>query len=90
MGPGGVVWGKKTEYKKSRETVPLKVLHPPCFELKPQRIYQILNCYLKFIIQIHVRVYECIHNITTDRLTLYCPFKARNKRDSYYLQKAAF
>ena len=23
MGPGGVVWGK-TEYKKSRETVPLK------------------------------------------------------------------
>ena len=23
MGPGGVVWGKKTEYKKSRETVPL-------------------------------------------------------------------
>jgi len=23
MGPGGVVWGEKTEYKKSRETVPL-------------------------------------------------------------------
>ena len=23
MGPGGAVWGKKTEYKKSRETVPL-------------------------------------------------------------------
>ena len=24
MGPGGVVWEKKNEYKKSRETVPLK------------------------------------------------------------------
>ena len=24
MGPGGVVWVKKTEYKISRETVPLK------------------------------------------------------------------
>ena len=24
MGPRGVVWGEKTEYKKSRETVPLK------------------------------------------------------------------
>ena len=23
MGPGGAVWGKKTENKKSRETVPL-------------------------------------------------------------------
>ena len=23
MGPGGAVWGKKTYYKKSRETVPL-------------------------------------------------------------------
>ena len=23
MGPGRVVWGKKTEYKKSHETVPL-------------------------------------------------------------------
>ena len=24
MGPGGAVWGEKTEYKKSRETVPLR------------------------------------------------------------------
>ena len=26
MGPGGVVWGEKTEYKKSRETVPLSTV----------------------------------------------------------------
>ena len=23
MGPGGAVWGKQTDYKKARETVPL-------------------------------------------------------------------
>ena len=24
MGAGGAIWGKKTEYQKSRETVPLR------------------------------------------------------------------
>ena len=27
MGPGGVVLGEKTEYKKSRETVPLSAIY---------------------------------------------------------------
>ena len=34
MGPGGAVWGKKTDYEKSSETVPLK----NCMEMNCLRL----------------------------------------------------
>ena len=38
MGSGGVVWGEKTEYKKSRETVPLIIYHPGAAMLEKNAI----------------------------------------------------